>query len=914
MNRRHSLRCCIAALSLCTASVRAAEALWLEAELFHGIKGTCWPMGRPNMKQTDGHWGLSGPGWAAEWNQGGESGFLSIACGAGDDRAMVTRDVEIPVEGEWMLWVRYGDWREQTERFQVRVEQPGAAMQEARFGERGLVEEDNEAKLYWGWAFTWDSRPLKLRKGPAKIALVSTTKEPVPRQIDVLVLTTDTTYRPRIKERPRNPAWDLLDSWRDGVPADLEPLARQKPAFDLPAAWRLRSLAGRDFHYLWNVSHTNASDTWLGDAPGRVKFPYNIADKETLAEFEKVYGGKDDVPIFSDPRIAPAWHGAGPGIFKTDPKTGELTPAGERFARWLDANPDRRWGMMMNYHPDNPIGPKGQEAFAKYRDRYLGAIAGENLGYFNIKPEAMSAATAEATTRRELVEAFSPPTVAANAQKYRTIFGSDLDPNPFADVISCLSVENIAFAPLLSLWGCRVLGYESSAMTSSVLPMRLAFMRGAARQGGQLFATYRSCNFGDSATMFSDAGSYSAPRNIFDNYYSVFSGAGMTWYKFDIWYQFMAGSGIFYHEQGFDEFWKPGGTTAAGRREVELSPKGRLVDRFLRVTRDLDRGAPFTPVAFLLDYAHGWDPASYWPSSFGDWQKQPAKFIRGDHDRMLEEWFWTAYHPIGRESEKPMTALNEVYPAGVFGDMFDVVFACPDAKRWTTLDTYPVVIANGDIALTAAEGGRLAKYVEDGGTLLVSDGQLTGPGIAALRLPRVGTELEADAYRWLKGTGAHPSPRYRFRPIAADEGRVLATAPGGEAFCVAHDRGKGRLIFLSVPRGLGIAGQAVPVVARLFAHLTRGLMPVEVDGDVEWLVNRSASGWLVTMLNPAGQMKPQQGITPADYRENRRVRLNVRVPVNTARDVLLPDDPLTIRDGSVECEVSAGGVRIIQLR
>ena len=28
------------------------------------------------MRKTDGHWGISGPGWAAEWNQGGESGFL----------------------------------------------------------------------------------------------------------------------------------------------------------------------------------------------------------------------------------------------------------------------------------------------------------------------------------------------------------------------------------------------------------------------------------------------------------------------------------------------------------------------------------------------------------------------------------------------------------------------------------------------------------------------------------------------------------------------------------------------------------------------------------------------------------------------------------------------------------------------
>ena len=46
----------------------------------------------------------------------------------------------------------------------------------------------------------------------------------------------------------------------------------------------------------------------------------------------------------------------------------------------------------------------------------------------------------------------------------------------------------------------------------------------------------------------------------------------------------------------------------------KLSPKGKLVDRFLRLTaKDFDRGTPFTPVAFLVDHAHGWEPAPFWP-------------------------------------------------------------------------------------------------------------------------------------------------------------------------------------------------------------------------------------------------------------------------------------------------------------
>ena len=88
----------------------AEEGIWLEAEHLTGIKGYCWPMGKPNMKKTSGHWALSGPGWAAEWAQGGESGFLSIAAGADDDKALVHTTVEIPAAGRYFIWVRYGDW------------------------------------------------------------------------------------------------------------------------------------------------------------------------------------------------------------------------------------------------------------------------------------------------------------------------------------------------------------------------------------------------------------------------------------------------------------------------------------------------------------------------------------------------------------------------------------------------------------------------------------------------------------------------------------------------------------------------------------------------------------------------------------------------------------------------------------
>ncbi len=914
------------------ASAARAESIWLEAEHLTGINGYCWPMGTPAMKKTSGHWGLSGPGWAAEWNQGGESGFLSIATAADDDHATATSQIEIPVDGQYFVWVRYGDWREQSEPFEIRVEQPGGAVAwSGKYGEQAVIDEDNEAKLYWGWAFAWDARQATLRKGPAKLSLLSTQKASQPRQIDVIVLTTDASYRPLIKDRPKHPSWQVLDEYRQKRPRDLVPLARRTlntmatPNVDLPNQWRTRTFRDKEFLYLWNSAEAGPTADWLlSDEPNRVLFPYGLRDEDAVQELKQKYGGKADVPIYSDSRVAPAFHGVGAGIFATDPNTGEVNAAGLRFAKWLDEHPDRQWGMMMNYHPGKPIGEKGQALFAKYRDRYVGSISGESIGYFYPKPDDMKAATTKATTRRQLVEAFTPLTLAGNTEKYRAVYGKDLDSNPYLDVISCLSVGNILWAPILSQWGTRTIGYESATATSSILNMRWAFMRGIARQGEHLTATYRSCNFGDASTIFSNIGSFHTPQAIFDNYYSVFSGAGMTWYKFDIWYQYMAGSSMFYHEQGFDEFWQPGGTTAAGKHELQLSPKGKLVDRFLRTTAKptgFDRGSPYTPVAFLVDYAHGWEPAPFWPNSFKNWHGQQDRFLFGDHERMLEEYFWSAFHPIGPESEKPMTGTNEVFLPGIFGDIFDVVIAYPDVNRWKTIDTYPVVIATGDIELTAAEGARLAKYVEQGGTLLVADTHLTGPGVAALKLPATTEVIEAENYRWLDGETVLPSQRFRCRPIAAGQAdwKPLARTPEGQTFCATTDRGAGRLIYLSVPRGFGIDRRVIPVVPRLIAHLTRGQMPIEVDGDVQWLVNRNATGWMVTLLNPAGQDKPQQGITATDYRQNRTVVIRSRIPIASAVDRLLPTDRLSVfaeTTGTfdVHCQVLAGGVRVIELK
>ncbi len=894
---RHLIAFVAPALLLAAPAAGGTETVWVEAEHLRGVRGSCFPdMGG----KTDGHWALSGPGIAPEWTQGGESEWLSIACAPDDDQASASTDFEVPEAGDWALWVRYRDWRGRTERFAVRIEQDGRPARELVFGERPVVDEDEELKVLWEWAFGWDSREVPLAKGRARLTLLALAKQPGHRQVDCFCLTTDRRYRPRHREKPRHPTWDLLDALRADPRVAPEPLAARAGDSAAPAGWKPATFRDKGFLYLWNVR-----EPWLEDLaskdPKRVLFPYGT-EPALVAPFRQAFGGRDDVPIFSDPRIVPAFHGAGPKVLDNP-----------HVVRWLEANPDRSWANMMNYIEPQPLSPVAKANWSKYRDRYVGNISGESLGHYVLyDANALAARLKTVKTRAGALAAFSETFQAAHAAKQARVFGEPVS-DSYRLTIPCQSTDMTSFAHAAREWGGRTIGYENSAVFPG-LAMRLAFLRGGARQYGGLWATYRSSNFGDSATIYSEQSTYAHPKFVYDNWYDAWAGAGMTWYKFDLWHQYLSGSAMFYHEQGFDEFWQPGGGSTP-RKPIGLSPKGRLVDQFLRMTREHpDRGTPFTPVAFLLDRAHGWDPNAYQPSYFGLDPAANPEILRFDrHARMLKEWFKVAYHPYGPKEAEPNTGVNQVFLPGVFGDVFDVLVTAP--SRRDVVANYPVVVLGGEVELSAEWGRTLAGYVEGGGTLLVSDDQLSGPGVSALNLPELGPPAEADSVRWRPTEREVASQRFRYRP--ARGGRALATVADGGAIASVFERGKGRLVFLSIPRGLGLDSAATPLVALVLAHARQGLAPVEVRGEVEWLLNRTDAGWLVALFNPAGNRRLQHGVGPTDYAQERRVALRTALEVSGATEWFSGGTLDVTRGGDragVELTIPAGGIRIVELR
>src|SRR5439155_2034466 len=138
----------------------------------------------------------------------------------------------------------------------------------------------------------------------------------------------------------------------------------------------------------------------------------------------------------------------------------------------------------------------------------------------------------------------------------------------------------------------------------------------------------------------------------------------------------------------------------------------------------------------------------------------------------------------------------------------------------------------------------------------------------------------------------------------------------GDAVAAVFERGKGRLVFVAVPRGLGIDGAATPLVALVLANARQGLVPVEVTGDVEWLLNRTEKGWLVTLLNPAGNLRLQHGVGPTDYSQKRTVTIRLPQGATSASDWFTEATLSVSADGDrnrVTVVVPAGGVRVVEI-
>jgi hypothetical protein len=398
----------------------------------------------------------------------------------------------------------------------------------------------------------------------------------------------------------------------------------------------------------------------------------------------------------------------------------------------------------------------------------------------------------------------------------------------------------------------------------------------------------------------------------------------------------MSGASAIYLEQGFDQFFKPG----PGPHPLQLNPLGRITEEFMRFAeKHPDRGTPYTPIAFLLDPAHGFEMTDYphWPFEVSQISKS---------DRALRELFGVAYYPGLVVEGEPAMADRQPFVAGVFGDIFDVLVATPrikDAVNRKTLnegirltpsppivrplsvtpfppvDSYKAVVLGGQPELTDAWANRLVDYVHGGGTIVVNAAQRKNFSDALLGVRFTNELAEADSARCLASgeigidlTGQ----MFRYQRVRLDGATALITAPNGDPLVTVNKREEGTVVFSALPDLLGEDERITPFAAHMLAHVFSDATPVQVLGDVEYLINRTSNSWVVTLLNNNGVFKPQQGLAQVDRNAYVTASISLRGQALQSAVDWITDKPVEIQRGANQLSVSIapGGVAIIEVR
>ena len=141
----------------------------------------------------------------------------------------------------------------------------------------------------------------------------------------------------------------------------------------------------------------------------------------------------------------------------------------------------------------------------------------------------------------------------------------------------------------------------------------------------------------------------------------------------------------------------------------------------------------------------------------------------------------------------------------------------------------------------------------------------------------------------------------------------LVTTNSGDALVTINRVGKGSVIFAAVADLLGEDERMVPFAAHALAHVFSDATPVTVRGDVR-LINRNASGYVVTLLNNNGVFKPQQGMAAVDRSAYVTVNITMRgQQIQSATD-WITDKQLPLTGDGLSLQVAPGGVSVIELK
>jgi hypothetical protein len=469
-------------------------------------------------------------------------------------------------------------------------------------------------------------------------------------------------------------------------------------------------------------------------------------------------------------------------------------------------------------------------------------------------------------------------------------------------------------------WGAGMAIYETTITGPYRHQVGLFHVRGAARQYGKPWQWYMATYYHG----YDKHGKYSV--NVEPNYISTTNsavvgreeesgpdfGMSVSLKRRDMYLAYLSGASLVEHE----DWPRPYCRLEDGNPpKWTLSPHGEAMKEWYAFTRrHPDRGISYAPVALLTPFNQGMPV----------WGGQPWSFFPAERpDTMIDGFMYT----IVPNSQDLPKGKDGGLSNSRYGDIYDVLATNPPSGpvSLAALKNYKVAILLGKHNIDAPLAERLMEYVRQGGTLIVNARQVTRhlPAEFLGAKPTGKTlALVGDIRNVLDNNAVALAEPYDYEPMELCGAEPMWTDGKDGILASVHEYGRGRVLLTAVdylmprkPATFTGTTTTLPLVELLLRQIVAEVLPVEVQGDVEYGLSGVPGGWWLYLINNRGVTKFTKTPDELDPAETVRVTVDMRaLPVAKVRELLTDKDiAMTPGRNALTIEIGPGNIRVVHI-